>query len=395
MTSKRLFACIIAALAAANSAPQAGAQEQGFPPVFNADQSVTMKVHAPNASQVQIVPLGPPNGLSQGPLDLVKADAGNWTVTFKPDRPGFHYYNLTIDGLSVHDPGSALYWGYSRNTAGIDIPDPTGDFYAIKDVPHGVLRMQYYPSKLTGQLRRAIVYTPADYDKNAVRCPVLYLQHGAGENEMGWSTQGKVNFIMDNLIAEKKAVPMIVVMDNGYATPASPATPADAPPAARGRGGRGGPDYSAPTLFGQVMTEELIPLIDQNYRTLADRDHRAIAGLSMGGGQAMQIGSSHMDLFGSIGVFHGATGNFDPATSYNGAYANATDVNQKLRLLFIAAGSLDSLLYNTDAAMRQSLDTAGVKHIWFVTTEAHEWQAWRKDLHEMVPLLFVDGKKTD
>ena len=367
----------LAILAGAVLAPRGGAQEQGFAPVFNADQTVTMKVRAPKATKVQLLPLGPPNGLGAGPYDFAKGEDGNWSVTFRPDRPGFHYYNLSIDGLSVLDPGAGHYWGYGHNTAGLDVPDPAADFYGVSEVPHGVVRSHSYASKLTGRLRRAMVYTPPGYDQGTERYPVLYLQHGAGENELGWSTQGKANLILDNLIAAKKAVPMIVVMDYGYAT-----APGPAPVATAGRG-RGG----APSLFGSVVVEELVPLIDQAYRTHADPEHRAIAGLSMGAGQAMQVGSTHLELFGAIGAFHGGTGNFDPASAYGGVYADTAGINRKLNLLFLATGEFDGG-FKTAAAMHETLDKAGVKHTWYVTQEAHEWQAWRKDFFAMAPLLF-------
>jgi enterochelin esterase-like enzyme len=398
------------------AAAKSNAQETGFPPGYNPDGTVTMKVRAPNANKVQAVPLGKPNGMSKTNLDLTKNPDGNWTITFKPDRPGFHYYNLNIDGLSLLDPGATLYWGYWNNTPGLDIPDPKLDFYLPKDVPHGVVRRQIYHSKVTGKVRRAMVYTPPGYDTSTARYPVLYLQHGASENETGWTQQGKANFILDNLLAEKKAVPMIIVMDYGYATlPGEPSIPdpgtygrgggsagTRGPAASRGAGGppatgradgfgagRGGP--TGPSTFEQVMIQELIPTIDRELRTIPDRDHRAIAGLSMGGGQALQIGSTHMELFASIGSFHGAGGNFNPATSYGGAYANAADVNQKMRLIFIGTGTLDTL-YNSNNNLHLALQSAGIQHTFFTTEESHEWQPWRIDLNEMARLLFVEKK---
>jgi enterochelin esterase family protein len=252
-----------------------------------------------------------------------------------------------------------------------------------------------YPSKVTGKTRRAMVYTPPGYDKTTDRYPVLYLQHGASEDETGWTTQGKANLILDNLIAEKKAVPMIVVMDYGYATPpGEPRVPTDASGrrGSRGGGGGGRGAAGAPSLFEQVMIGELIPTIDREYRTLADREHRAVAGLSMGGGQALQIGSTHMDLFASIAGFHaGAAGNFNAATSYGGAYANADEVNKKMKLIFLASGSMDNLLAQNEG-IHKAMDAAGIKNTWFVTEESHEWQPWRKDLHELAGLLFVEKK---
>jgi enterochelin esterase-like enzyme len=338
-----------------------------------------------------MVPLGKPNGLAKSDLDLAQNTNGIWTLTFKPDRPGFHYYNLNIDGLSVIDPGAQLYWGYWNNTPGLDVPDPKLDFHDTKDVPHGVVREQLYASKVTGKVRRAMVYVPPGYDKGTERYPVLYLQHGASEDETGWTRQGKANLILDNLLAERKTVSMIVVMDYGYATPPGEPVIPTAADGRRGSGGRGGGGRGTgggPSLFEQVMVQELIPAIDREFRTLADREHRAIAGLSMGGGQAMQIGSAHMDLFASIGVFHGAVMGFNIATSYGGVYANADEINKKMRLIFLGSGTLDSL-YNGNNSVHQSMASAGIKHVWYVTEESHEWQPWRKDLREMASLLFV------
>jgi enterochelin esterase-like enzyme len=382
---------LLSALSLSLFAARANAQV-GYQPTFNADGTVTMKVAAPaTASKVLIVPINKPNGMSKTDLDLTRGENNIWTVTFKPDRPGFHYYNLNIDGLVALDPGATLYWGLWNYTPGLDIPDPTISIYDVKDVPHGVVREHLYNSKVTGKTRRAMVYTPPGYDKSTDRYPVLYLQHGASESETGWTQQGKANFILDNLIAEKKAVPMIVVMDYGYATPpGEPTIPTDANGRRGGRGGGGGGRGAAgqPSLFEQVMIQELIPSIDRELRTKTDRESRAIAGLSMGGGQAMQIGSTHMDLFASIAAFHaGGGGPFNVATSYGGVYANAAEVNKKMKLIFIATGTLDGS-FNNNKAVHTAMEAAGIKATFFSTEEAHEWQPWRKDLHALAQLLF-------
>ncbi len=365
----------------------------GYVPTFNADGTVTMKFQAPNATKVQVVPMLKPNGLYKTDIDMTKGADGVWTATFKPDRPGFHYYQINLDGLAVIDPGASLYWGLFKLQPGLDVPDPKLDFYTLKDVPHGTIRYQLYNSKVTGKTRRATVYTPPGYDKSTERYPVLYLQHGASEDETSWTTQGKVNFIMDNLLAEKKAVPMIVVMDYGYATPPGEPVVPTTPEGVRGSGGRGGRNpTSNGNPFELVIVNELIPTIDREFRTLADREHRAMAGLSMGGQESLQIVSTHMDLFASMGLFHpGGGGAFNVATSYGNVWANAEDVNKKMKLIFIASGTLDSL-YNQNKGIHTAMDAAGIKNVWYETEEAHEWQPWRKDLHEMAPLLFVDKK---
>ena len=250
-----------------------------YPSVYH-DGRVTFRLKAPDAQKVQVQPGGADNGLGKGPYEMERGADGTWTVTTPPAVPGFHYYWLVVDGVAINDPGSETFFGYGKPSSGVEVPEKGVDFYDAKDVPHGQVRALWYHSKVTGKARRAFVYTPPGYDTTDERYSVLYLQHGAGEDERGWTTQGRANFILDNLIAAKKARPMLVVMDNGYAERAG--QPAGRPF-----------DFSA---FEAVLTDELIPKIDATYRTHSDRDHRALAGLSMGGMQALQIGLAHLDL---------------------------------------------------------------------------------------------------
>jgi enterochelin esterase family protein len=202
------------------------------------------------------------------------------------------------------------------------------------------------------------------------RFPVLYLQHGSGESERGWVAQGKANFILDNLIASGKSRPMIIVMENGYATAAGkPAGP------------RGNED------FGRLVVEDLVAHIDRTYRTIADREHRAIAGLSMGAGQAMQIGLANSDKFAYVGAFSGGSREFDIKTSYSGFFSDAASANRKLRLLWLGCGKEDRG-YEPLKAAHAAMESAGVKHVWFESTGSHEWQVWRKHLHDFAPRLF-------
>ncbi len=181
---------------------------------------VTFRVSAPNAKKVQVVPGGSDNGLGQGPFEMQRGDKGVWTVTIGPVVPGFHYYWFQVDGFACNDPATQTFFGWSKECSGIDVPDKTLDFYDVKDVPHGDVRAHWYYSKTTALWRRAMVYTPPDYDKDPqTRYPVLYLQHGMGESERGWTAQGRANFILDNLIAGKKAQPMIIIMENGMVAP--------------------------------------------------------------------------------------------------------------------------------------------------------------------------------
>ena len=187
-------------------------------PRVQPDGRVTFRLKAPDARKVQAQPGGADNGLGKGPFDMERGDDGTWSVTTPPAVPGFHYYWLVVDGVAVNDPGSETFFGYGKPTSGVEVPEKGVDFYDINEVPHGEVRALWYHSKVTGKARRAFVYTPPGYDAaGGTRYPVLYLQHGAGEDERGWTAQGRANFILDNLIAAKNAKPMIVVMDNGYA----------------------------------------------------------------------------------------------------------------------------------------------------------------------------------
>lgn len=304
-------------------------------PRVHADLRVTFRFAAPNANKVQLQPGGDDNGLGKGPIDMARGQDGAWTVTTPPAVPGFHYYWFLVDGVMVNDPGSETFFGYGRESSGVDVPDKGADFYAAKDVPHGDVRIHWYYAKTTGAWRHAYVYTPPDYDRDArARYPVLYLQHGSGEDERGWSNQGRANFILDNLIAERKAAPMIVVMEQGYAT--KPGAQSGAPPSAGGRGG------AQNTAFEEVVIDDLIPAIDATYRTMPDREHRAVAGLSMGGGQALRIALNHPDKFAWIGSFSSPLGSgLDLKTAYHGAFAGAAAFSKQVRLLWFGAGTAE------------------------------------------------------
>jgi hypothetical protein len=230
-----------------------------FPAVYP-DGRVSFRLKAPNATRVQLQPGGSDNGLGLQAYDMVRGDDGTWTVTIPPAVPGFHYYWFLVDGLAVNDPSSETFFGWARETSGIEVPSPGEDFDLPRDVPHGRVSAEWYYAKTTGAWRRAMVYTPPGYDRNvSVRYPVLYLQHGAGENETGWTNQGRAQFILDNLIAVGKAKPMIVVMDHGYATRAGAPAPATgaAPP------GRGAvPGALTASAFESVIVDDVIPMVD-------------------------------------------------------------------------------------------------------------------------------------
>jgi enterochelin esterase-like enzyme len=340
-------------------------------PRIHADSRVTFRVSAPGAQKVQVVPGGNDNGLGQGPFDMQRDDKGVWTVTIGPAVPGFHYYWLQVDGFACNDPATQAYFGWNKECSGIEVPDKTLDFYDIKDVPHGEVRARWYYSKVTGMWRRAMVYTPPFYDRDTqTRYPVLYLQHGAGENERGWTSQGRANFILDNLIAEKKAQPMIVVMENGMVAARAGANSGPAKPGAAPRRNE---------AFGDMVINDLVPMIDATYRTIPGRTHRAVAGLSMGAGQVMQIGFGNLDKFGYIG-------------SFSSGGANRSDLGAsepKPLLVWMGAGTAEPGRMTSAKATVEAMNKAGIPAVWFEAPgTSHEWQTWRKCLYDFAPRLF-------
>ena len=352
-------------------------------PRINPDQTVTFRIRADAAQKVTITGFGD--------LDLVKGTDGFWMVTSKPLGPGFYYYSVVVDGFTASDPGSRAFFGYAKYGSAVEVPGAESDFFAPKNVPHGTVREEWYVARGTGTegvWRRIRVYTPPGYDSSGrTRYPVLYLQHGAGENETSWSNQGHEQFIMDNLIAAGKAKPMIIVNENGVMANLTPPAPRPQPSAgAPARPGRSMMDNRF-TEFEAIVSKDLVPYIDGRFRTIADADHRAIAGLSMGGAQALRIGVNHLDLFRYVGLFSPAVGNLDPATDYDGRFKDAAALNGKLRLLWIGIG-VDDSLHPGVRTSHENLEKAGVKHVWVETPGGHVWTVWRKYLVDFAPRLF-------
>ncbi len=364
------------ALGAAAQSTGSSARDAGVPapsnvrgkayPRIHPDLRVTFRVAAPGAKEVLVAPKSSDSGLGPQPYRATKGPDGAWWVTTPPVLPGFHYYELLIDGNRCTDPSSETFFGWGQQTSGLEVPDPALSFYSERDVSHGQVRAISYLSKVTGKHRRAFVYTPPGYDSGVTRYPVLYLQHGAGESERGWTTQGRAQWIMDNLLAEHECVPMLVVMDNGYADPVDTTMMAGSAP------------------FGRVLIEDLIPHVDSEFRTKPNAHNRALAGLSMGGGQAYDVGLANLDKFKWIGLLSAAVRGSDIS---KGPLADARAANRKLRLLWIGCGTGDGL-FNLSEKLHKSLELAGVRHTWYVNEGAHEWQAWRKHLHAFAPLLF-------
>jgi len=350
---------------------------------------VQIRIKAPDATRVKL------NFWSGPKVELEKQADGFWTVTTTPLVPGLHYYVVNVDGADLSDPGSTAYFGGSRYVSAVEIPEAASAsaYYSVQQVPHGQVRDVWYDSRITATWRHAVVYLPPGYDSRTKRrYPVLYLQHGGGEDETGWIRQGRANFILDNLIAAGAAKPMIVVMAHGYARRAGAAPadvgPANSPEAARAR------DEMAKT-FADDVTRVLIPFVDKTYRTLADRDHRAMAGLSMGGFQTFHVTLNNLDLFSHIGGFSGAGGmtddrKMDPKTDFNGAFADPATFAKRVHLLWLGVGSAEGERFLARIrGLHTALDEAGIKHVyWESPGTDHEWQTWRRDLKDFAPRLF-------
>jgi enterochelin esterase family protein len=267
------------------------------------------------------------------------------------------------------------------------VPSPGEDFYSPKDVPHGDIRARYYFSKSTGLTRRCFVYTPPDYDTNLTeRYPVLYLQHGMGEDARGWATQGRTGIILDNLLAEGKAKPMLIVMDDGGIA-------AGVQRSRGGSGARGGPPGGWGGDFTKALIEDIIPMIDATYRTMPDRQHRAMAGLSLGGTQTWQITQSHLDTFAYIGSFSAPFGFPEVPGGFNGLLDDPAAFAKRVNVLFISVGTAEGGPTSGSGRFHQALEQAGIKHVYYESPgTAHEWQTWRRSLHEFAPLLFQNAE---
>jgi enterochelin esterase-like enzyme len=348
-------------------------------PCVYPDNRVAFRVTAPEASKVQV------RIVSQS-YDMTKGADGAWTVTTPPQVVGFHYYGLLVDGAQAADPATDTFFGSNWWNSGIEVPEKTGgEYYQTQDVPHGQARQQRYFSKVTGTWRRAFVYTPPDYETNrSARYPVLYLHHGWGENEFGWVVQGRMDNIMDNLIAAKKAKPMIVVMENHM----SALKPGEEPL----RLGARAPGAPRPNFdnFGATYTEmmltDLIPMVERTYRVLPGDQNRAMAGLSMGGLQTFQTTLLNLGKFTYIGGF---SPGLPQATIDKYILTNAAEFNKKIKLLWIGTGTVERDNNPNILRLHEALEKAGVKHVYYESPgTAHEWLTWRRDLKEFVPLLF-------
>jgi enterochelin esterase-like enzyme len=322
----------------------------------------------------------------KGPQAMTKDEAGLWTVTIGPVPPEIWIYNFRVHGVDVTDPSNPAVKpvppGFAMSSF-VEVPGESPAFYDSRPVPHGEVRMVEYESKTFGVTRTVWIYTPPNYDKSRVKYPVLYLLHGNGEAFNGWVMNGRANIILDNLIADRKARPMIVVMPQGHALQAPSVGPLVR---IQGESGMFSP------RFPKDLLEEVVPLMEQNYRVVANADNRAIAGLSMGGGQALSIGLSHPNLFHYVLGFSAAIGdrylNIDETVRQ--VLADPAAANKKFHLLWISAGRQDFLL-GPNQQLTKVLTEAGVKNTYRETEGAHVWSVWRNNLNEAAPLLFRAG----
>ncbi len=373
--------------------PSTKNQPQQEYPMVNSQGYARFRIEAPEAQSV-VVSLG--LGGTRGGTPLAKNEEGVWMgTTAGPMEEGFHYYHVTIDGGVFNDPGTLNFYGSTRWESGIEIPAHDQDMYALKDVPHGNVVQILFPSKSTNTSRRAFVYTPPGYEKNqSTKYPVLYLQHGWGEDETAWSNQGHANLIMDNMIAEGKIKPFIIVMTYGMTNegfrpgarraPAAdagdrPTPPAGQAPAARPARPAGGMAGMMNNGFETVLVDELIPYVDSHFRTIADQAHRAMAGLSMGGMETHTITLARPNVFSHYGLLSGGTYSYDEIKD-----------NPNVKLIFMSCGSFENPdgVNNAAAALKE----AGFKNAVSYVSEGtrHEFQTWRRSLYQMAPLLFKD-----
>ena len=338
-------------------------------PKVDKERRAYFYLHAPEANKVVL-------DICSKKYEMQRDGKGGWMAVTDPLVVGFHYYFMNIDGVNFIDPSTETFFGCNREAGGIEIPEgDEGNYYRPQlGIAHGQVRSIYYYAKSTNEWRHALVYTPAEYEKGKKKYPVLYLQHGMGEDETGWSKQGHMQHIMDNAIANGEAVPMIVVMESG-----------DVKAPFRGGDNRQGfSSYGA--SFYKVMINDLIPYIDANFRTKTDRDHRAMAGLSWGGHQTFDLVMNNMDKFSYMGAFSGAIFGLDAKTAYDGKFANGEEFNKKIHYLFLSCGSEEN--FGTDK-LAQSLRDCGVKVDFQVSPGTHhEWLTWRRGLNQFIPHLF-------
>ena len=348
-------------------------------PMVNSQGAVRAQLRAPQANSVQL-------DIGGVRYEMVKDENGVWTGTSAPQDVGFHYYQLNVDGASVPDPGSLYFFGAGRWGSGIEIPSDDMDFWQVKNVPQGVIEEKYYWSKATESMRHCYVYLPAEYRSNPnKKYPVLYLQHGNAEDESGWSAQGHTGQILDNLIAEGKAVPFIVVMDYGQSQNIhlvgqyAPPQPPQPQQPQQGQQGQRGARATGPDAFQVVLMTDIIPMVEKEYRVIADAQHRAMAGLSMGGMQTRRITTANPTTFAYVGLFSGGTISVEDVQGADG-------YKQTNKLVFMSSGSKENPRVMEAA---EALRGIGMNSVGYISEgTAHEWHTWRRSLYHFAQLIF-------
>ena len=347
----------------------AGLRRAVLSPEVHPDGRVTFRLKAPQAKRVEVSVQ-----FAQGGQAMKKDDDGVWNVTLRPAEPDIYEYDFIVDGLHIVDPSNSwlkVWLGSAKNL--VSVPGDEPMFYEEQQVPHGTMHAHRYESKSLGVTRALHVYTPPGYETNPeAKYPVLYLFHGFGDCADAWTVVGRANVIADNLLANNKAKPLIIVMPYGH-TPSSP-------PEMRSVG-----RYEA---FERDLIEDVIGYVRKHYRASADRKDRAVAGLSMGGGQALTVGLGNLELFGWIGAFSSAV---PRGQKLDNLLAEPKSINDKLELLWIGCGNKD-FLFQTNQQFIERLKAEQVKHVAHITDGAHEWRLWRRYLHEFIPLLFRPDK---
>lgn len=330
---------------------------------------VEFHYYAPNAVNVQVRG----TGATMGPAahDMVKGGDGYWTAVVSGIGIGFHYYEYVVDGNHLCTDLAPLCYGPFKAINFFELPDGDSDFWLLKDVPHGTIRMDYYKSGVTGRVRNCYIYTPPGYEKNPdLRYPVLYLQHGGGESETSWIWQGKINFIMDNLLAEGKCREMLIVMNLGYSF---------------------APDHHEhPSCgcFDEVLINDCIPFIDSKYRTIAEAEGRAMAGLSMGGFQTQRTVMPHPGIFSAMGIFSANILLEDDEKRYQDIFANAEKFNRNFPLFFVSTGDREGFLEENREIISQ-LSGNGIKSVFYIAPGYHEWHCWRYSVKAFLQLVFL------
>lgn len=356
-----VFAVTLAAMSANAQAPQ-----RVQSPEVHADGTATLRLLAPNAAKVELRLIGMP------PKEMTKQKDGVWSVTIGPLAPNVYEYSFDVDGLRIADPANPDIKVGLRPTGSLFVVpgDPPRD-YEWQSVPHGTLHVERYPVNDSGQTRGLYVYTPAEYAKGDAKYPVLYLLHGGGDDERGWAAVGRAHIILDNLIAQGRAVPLIVVMPNGYAD---------------WTGGLAGSGMNGVVAaFERDLIENVIPFVEKTYRVRTGPAHRALAGLSMGGLQTVTIGFKHIDRFSALGIF--SAGVRDP--EFEAANAAALDrANERLKVLWVACGKEDPLYETATKTLLNILEKRNIRHTAVITDGGHTWENWRAYLAQFAPLLF-------